>query len=71
MPQGPFVEERHPLASTPAERDAMSAALVQRSGIVVKRRRMLGGLLATGLGSSASSPSSRCSARSGRSQATH
>ena len=50
MPQGPFVEERHPLASTPAERDAMSAALVQRSGIVVKRRRMLGGLLATGLG---------------------
>jgi len=50
MPQGPFVEERHPLASTTAEREAMAAALVERTGVVVKRRRMLGGLLGGGLG---------------------
>jgi quinol---cytochrome c reductase iron-sulfur subunit len=50
MPQGPFVEERHTLASTPDERDAMSAALVERSAVVVKRRRMLGGLFALGAG---------------------
>jgi ubiquinol-cytochrome c reductase iron-sulfur subunit len=50
MPQGPFVEERHPLASTGPEREAMAAALVERSGVVVKRRKMLGGLLAGGLG---------------------
>jgi quinol---cytochrome c reductase iron-sulfur subunit len=34
MPQGPFVEERHPLASTADERDAMAAALVERSAVV-------------------------------------
>jgi quinol---cytochrome c reductase iron-sulfur subunit len=50
MPQGPFVEERHTLASTPEQRDAMSAALVERSAVVVKRRKMLGGLFATGAG---------------------
>jgi ubiquinol-cytochrome c reductase iron-sulfur subunit len=50
MPQGPFVEERHPLASTGEERDAMAAALVERSAVVVKRRKMLGGLLALGAG---------------------
>ncbi|HXZ61373.1 MAG TPA: Rieske 2Fe-2S domain-containing protein [Acidimicrobiales bacterium] len=50
MPQGPFVEERHPLASTPDERDAMAAALVERSTVVVKRRKMLGGLFAVGAG---------------------
>jgi ubiquinol-cytochrome c reductase iron-sulfur subunit len=50
MPQGPFVEERHTLASTPEERDIMSAALVERSAVVVKRRRMLGGLFAVGAG---------------------
>ena len=50
MPQGPFVEERHSLASTPEERDAMSAALVERSAVVVKRRKMLGGLFARGAG---------------------
>ena len=50
MPQGPFVEERHPLASTSEERDAMSAALVERSAVVVKRRKMLGGLFAVGAG---------------------
>ena len=50
MPQGPFVEERHTLASTPEERDSMSAALVERSAVVVKRRKMLGGLFAAGAG---------------------
>jgi ubiquinol-cytochrome c reductase iron-sulfur subunit len=50
MPQGPFVEERHVLASTPDERDAMSAALVERSAVVIKRRKLLGGLFAGGAG---------------------
>ena len=50
MPQGPFVEERHTLASSPDERDAFSAALVERSAVVVKRRKMLGGLFAVGAG---------------------
>ena len=50
MPQGPFVEERHTLASTAEERDAMSAALVERTAVVVKRRKMLGGLFALGAG---------------------
>ena len=58
MPQGPFVEERHTLASTPEERDTMSAALVERSAVVVKRRRMLGGLFAAAPASSGSSPPS-------------
>jgi ubiquinol-cytochrome c reductase iron-sulfur subunit len=49
MPQGPFVEDRHPLAGTEQERTAMSAALVQRTGVVVRRRGLLGGLLAAGL----------------------
>jgi quinol---cytochrome c reductase iron-sulfur subunit len=50
MPQGPFVEERHVLASTEEERDSMSAALVERSSVVVKRRKLLGGLFALGSG---------------------
>jgi ubiquinol-cytochrome c reductase iron-sulfur subunit len=50
MPQGPFVEERHTLAKSPEERNALSAALVERTAVVVKRRKMLGGLLASGAG---------------------
>jgi ubiquinol-cytochrome c reductase iron-sulfur subunit len=50
MPQGPFVEERHVLAKSPEERNALSAALVERTAVVVKRRKMLGGLLASGAG---------------------
>lgn len=50
MPKGPFVEERHTLASSPDERDAMAAAVVERTGVVVKRRKLLGGLVAGGLG---------------------
>lgn len=48
MPRGPFVEERHDLAGNQEERDAMSAALVQRTGVVVKRRGLIGLLFATG-----------------------
>jgi ubiquinol-cytochrome c reductase iron-sulfur subunit len=50
MPQGPFSEARHVLRSTKAEREAISAALVERTGVVVRRRFLLGGLLATGMG---------------------
>jgi ubiquinol-cytochrome c reductase iron-sulfur subunit len=50
MPQGPFVEARHALHSSRAERDAIAAALVERTGVVVRRRSMLLGLLGGGLG---------------------
>ena len=50
MPRGPFVEERHPLESSARDRQAMAAAIVERTGIVVKRRKLLGAMLATGLG---------------------
>jgi ubiquinol-cytochrome c reductase iron-sulfur subunit len=50
MPRGPFVEERHVLASSEESREAMAAAIVERGGLVVKRRRMLGGLFALGAG---------------------
>jgi ubiquinol-cytochrome c reductase iron-sulfur subunit len=50
MPQGPFVEERHRLASNQEERDSLSAALTERTAVVVKRRKMLGGLFALGAG---------------------
>jgi ubiquinol-cytochrome c reductase iron-sulfur subunit len=50
MPQGPFVEERHTLANSQDDRDALAAAIVQRGGDVVKRRKLLGGLLGAGLG---------------------
>jgi ubiquinol-cytochrome c reductase iron-sulfur subunit len=50
MPKGPFVEERHSMESSARDRQAMAAALVERTGIVVKRRKVLGGMLATGLG---------------------
>jgi ubiquinol-cytochrome c reductase iron-sulfur subunit len=50
MPRGPFVEERHPLANDDAEREAFAAAIVERGGGVVKRRKVLAGLLGGGLG---------------------
>jgi len=50
MPKGPFVEERHTLANTTQDRNAMAAAIVERGGSVIKRRKMLGGLLGGGLG---------------------
>ncbi len=46
MPQGPFVEERHAFHSTEAERAAMTAAITERGGMVLKRRGLLGGLFA-------------------------
>ena len=49
MPQGPFVEERHEFHSTEAERVAMTAAITERGGMVVKRRKVLGGLFAAGV----------------------
>jgi ubiquinol-cytochrome c reductase iron-sulfur subunit len=48
MPQGPFVEERHEFHSTDAERAAMAAAITERGGMVVKRRKLLGGMFALG-----------------------
>jgi len=50
MPRGPFVEDRHTLANTSDDRDAFAAAIVERGGGVLKRRKMLGGLLGGGLG---------------------
>jgi len=50
MPRGPFVEDRHPLASSADERSALAAALVERGGGTVKRRKVLGALLGGGLG---------------------
>jgi ubiquinol-cytochrome c reductase iron-sulfur subunit len=50
MPRGPFVEDRHPLANSQADRDAFAASIVERGGEVVKRRKMLAGLLGGGLG---------------------
>ncbi len=50
MPQGPFVEERHPMQSSERDRQAMAAAVVERTGLAFGRRKFLGGLLATGLG---------------------
>lgn len=50
MPQGPFVEDRHPLDSGQQQRAAMAAALTERTGVVVKRRKFLGGLFLGGMG---------------------
>jgi ubiquinol-cytochrome c reductase iron-sulfur subunit len=50
MPRGPFVEERHELASSETERSAFAAAIVDRGGGTVKRRRFLFGLLGGGVG---------------------
>ena len=50
MPRGPFVEERHVLANSEADRDAFAAAIVERGGDVIKRRKLLGRLLGGGLG---------------------
>src|SRR5665213_1668780 len=50
MPRGPFVEERHTLANSEADRQAFAAAIVERGGGVVQRRKLLGGLLGGGTG---------------------
>jgi ubiquinol-cytochrome c reductase iron-sulfur subunit len=48
MARGPFVEERHPFNSSDEEVKEMTAAITQRGGIVVARRKLLGGLFAIG-----------------------
>ena len=48
MAQGPFVEDRHEFHSTEEERAAMSAAIVERGGMVVQRRKVLFGLFGLG-----------------------
>jgi quinol---cytochrome c reductase iron-sulfur subunit len=50
MPRGPFVEDRHPLGQSDAQRDALAAAIVERGTQVIGRRKLLGGLLGGGLG---------------------
>jgi ubiquinol-cytochrome c reductase iron-sulfur subunit len=50
MPQGPFVEERHKLSGTTDERTALSAALYERTTVVVKRRKLLGLMFLGGAG---------------------
>jgi ubiquinol-cytochrome c reductase iron-sulfur subunit len=50
MPRGPFVEERHTLAGDQVDRDAFAAAVVERGGGIVKRRKVLAGILGGGLG---------------------
>ena len=50
MPRGPFVEERHTLAGSSNDREAFAAAIVERGGAVMKRRKVLGVTLGGGLG---------------------
>ena len=50
MPKGPFVEERHDMAGTEEERDSFAAAVVQRGGGVLGRRKLLLGTAGAGLG---------------------
>ena len=50
MPKGPFVEERHDMAGTEEEREAFAAAVVQRGGGVLGRRKLLLGTAGAGLG---------------------
>ena len=50
LPRGPFVEQRHSNTSSDIEREAMAAAIVDRGGMMVKRRPVLTGLLAGGSG---------------------
>jgi ubiquinol-cytochrome c reductase iron-sulfur subunit len=50
LPRGPFVEERHDMASPEADVEATSHAVTERGKAVIRRRGFLGGLL--GLGAS-------------------
>jgi len=44
MPKGPFVEERHDLRGTDEERELFAAAVVQRGGGILGRRKLLAGM---------------------------
>jgi ubiquinol-cytochrome c reductase iron-sulfur subunit len=48
LPQGPFVEQRHPMASAGPEVDAMAAAIEDRGKMVFRRRGFLGAILGAG-----------------------
>lgn len=48
LPQGPFVEQRHPLRSSEDERAAMAAVITERGGVAVRRRGFLAGILGLG-----------------------
>jgi ubiquinol-cytochrome c reductase iron-sulfur subunit len=48
LPQGPFVEDRHVLASTDEEVEAMAAAIEDRGKMVFRRRGFLGTILGAG-----------------------
>ncbi len=50
MPKGPFVEERHQLASSKEEQDAFADVLLGRGKIAIARRSALGKLLSIALG---------------------
>ena len=50
LPQGPFVEERHVLASTEVEIEAMASAIEDRGKMVFRRRGFLGTILGAGAG---------------------
>jgi len=50
MPQGPFVEQRHELRSSDEERRRFGAAVVQRGGGILGRRKLLAGLAGAGIG---------------------
>jgi ubiquinol-cytochrome c reductase iron-sulfur subunit len=50
LPQGPFEEERHSLASTEPEVEAMAAAIEDRGKMVFRRRGFLGTILGAGAG---------------------
>jgi ubiquinol-cytochrome c reductase iron-sulfur subunit len=50
LPQGPFTEERHVLASKENEQEAMRAAVVDRTALTFRRRGFLGGLLGAAAG---------------------
>ena len=50
MPRGPFVEDRHEFRSSDEDRAAFAAAIIQRGGGVVKRRKVITGLFAGGMG---------------------
>jgi ubiquinol-cytochrome c reductase iron-sulfur subunit len=48
LPQGPFAEDRHPFASSEQDVEAMTAAIVDRGTMVVRRRGFLAGVLGAG-----------------------
>ena len=50
MPKGPFVEERHKVASSDEQRNAFAAAVVERNLGILGRRKVLGGLAGAALG---------------------